>query len=166
MKKLVLLIGAISNTEAHRENYRNTERYGTYQSSYYGNHRDQNHNNRNRYDVNQFDRHRTSWSNGYYNRPGKEFTCSKGFQFRWLKIIDISVTFPIWMTLFLNHPNRNYSQNKIRETLTRNVQWIRVSVLLWKINEKISWWSWTWIWMSRWKVLGILWCIMDQVSVN
>ena len=73
MKKLVLLIGAISNTEAHRENYRNTERYGTYQSSYYGNQRDQHRNNRNRYDVNQFDRNPSSWSNGYYNRPGTEF---------------------------------------------------------------------------------------------
>ena len=114
MKKLVLLIGAISNTEAHRENYRNTERYGTYQSSYYGNHRDQNHNNRdnnrNRYDVNQFDRHRSSWSNGHYNRPGTEFTVS---------LEDKLVT-------------------EIREILTRNVQWIWVPVMLWKINEKIS----------------------------
>merc|ERR1712131_339268 len=72
-----LLIGAISNTEAHRENYRNTERYGTYQSSYYGNLGNQNRNNRdhnrNRYDVNHFDRNRSSWTNGYYNRPGTEF---------------------------------------------------------------------------------------------
>ena len=93
MKKLVLLIGAISNTEAHRENYRNTERYGTYQSSYYGNHRDQNHNNRdnnrNRYDINQFDRHRSSWSNGFYNRPGKNsrkrifarFSCGQAYKY-------------------------------------------------------------------------------------
>ena len=117
MKKLVLLIGAISNTEAHRENYRNTERYGTYQSSYYGNHRDQNHNNRdnnrNRYDVNQFDRQRSSWSNGFYNRPGKEFSVSLSFY------ADKLV-------------------NNIREILTRNVQWIWVPVMLWKINEKIS----------------------------
>ena len=55
---------------------------------------------------------------------------------------------------------------KIVETRIRNVRWIRISIMLWKINEKISWWTWTWIWMSRWTVLGILWCIMDQVSVN
>ena len=113
MKKLVLLIGAISNTEAHRENYRNTERYGTYQSSYYGNHRDQNHNNRNRYDVNQFDRHRSSWSNGFYNRPGTEF-----------------------MSLLCFYAHKIL--NKIRETLIRNVQWIWLPVMLWKIDEKIS----------------------------
>jgi len=79
MKMWAVLIGAISNTEAHRENYRNNDRnIRTYQSSQYqpsygtygNNNRNRYDQNRNRYDHNRFDRDRDNWSGGYYTRNG------------------------------------------------------------------------------------------------